>query len=83
MPANSLTDWYHFQARDNKYAAIKNFLEMFPQLKDNPLFLFGQSYGGINVAVLAAKIVDEPELNFQVSFEILKNTSILHAAFCW
>jgi carboxypeptidase C (cathepsin A) len=56
-----------FQTRDNNYAAIKDFFRKFPHFKHSPLFLFGQSYGGVYVPMLATKMVDDHELNFDVN----------------
>ena len=57
---------HSFQARDNKYAAIKDFLSKFPSIATNDVFLFGQSYGGIYIPMLSVKVMEDPDINFKV-----------------
>jgi len=48
-------------ASDNR-DALKAFFQKFPQYLDNGLFVSGESYAGIYVPTLIAKIVDDPVL---------------------
>ena len=48
-------------ASDNR-DALKAFFQKFPQYLNNGLFVSGESYAGIYVPTLIAKIVDDPVL---------------------
>ena len=52
-------------AIDN-HAAIKFFLEGFPEFARNEFYISGESYGGIYVPTLSVRIVDDSTFNFKV-----------------
>ena len=47
------------------YLALKSFIEKFPQYKDRPIFLAGESYGGIYLPTLATLVDADPALNLK------------------
>lgn len=49
----------------NNYLALKTFLKLFPEFGSNPLFLTGESYGGIYIPTLAQRVMEDPTLNLQ------------------
>ena len=46
--------------------ALKDFFEGFPEYAGNDFYITGESYAGVYVPTLAARIVDDPDFNFQV-----------------
>ncbi|XP_069112460.1 lysosomal protective protein-like [Argopecten irradians] len=51
-------------ALDN-HLALKNFFLKFPEYKTNDFYVTGESYGGIYVPTLSARLVDDSSFNFQ------------------
>ncbi|XP_033755700.1 lysosomal protective protein-like [Pecten maximus] len=51
-------------ALDN-HLALKHFFLKFPEYKANEFFVTGESYGGIYVPTLSARLVDDSSFNFQ------------------
>ncbi|OWF48056.1 Lysosomal protective protein [Mizuhopecten yessoensis] len=51
-------------ALDNQLA-LKHFFLKFPEYKANAFFVTGESYGGIYVPTLSARLVDDSSFNFQ------------------
>lgn len=49
----------------NNYLALKTFLKLFPEFEKNPLFLTGESYGGIYIPTLAERVMEDSALNLQ------------------
>lgn len=47
------------------HLALKSFLRKFPQYKDSPLYLTGESYGGVYLPTLAALVDKDPEMNLK------------------
>ncbi|XP_051932060.1 lysosomal protective protein isoform X1 [Hippocampus zosterae] len=47
------------------YLALKEFFRLFPELSANPLFLTGESYGGIYIPTLAERVMEDDTLNLQ------------------
>ena len=45
--------------------ALREFFVKFPELRSNPLFIAGESYGGHYVPTLAELVVKYPEFNFR------------------
>ena len=56
------------QARDNNYAALKEFFRRFPQYQNNDLYIIGQSYGGVYAPMLSAMVMEDPTINFKVTY---------------
>ncbi|XP_061688892.1 lysosomal protective protein isoform X2 [Syngnathoides biaculeatus] len=52
---------------DGAYATndSEEFFRLFPELSANPLFLMGESYGGIYVPTLAERVMEDDALNLQ------------------
>lgn len=53
-------------ALDN-HMALRYFIMHFPEYAQNEFFITGESYGGIYVPTLAARIVDDSDFNFKVA----------------
>ncbi|KAK2167443.1 hypothetical protein NP493_1277g00003 [Ridgeia piscesae] len=49
----------------DNFWALKYFIMHFPEYSKNEFFLTGESYGGIYVPTLAARIVDDKDFNFK------------------
>lgn len=47
------------------HLAVRSFLRKFPQFKNRPLYLTGESYGGVYLPTLAVLIDQDPELNLK------------------
>ncbi|KAG1657248.1 Lysosomal protective protein [Nymphon striatum] len=52
---------------NDSYSALLSFFEKYPELKDNELYLTGESYGGIYIPLLSKKVSEEGVLNLKVS----------------
>lgn len=50
----------------NNFEALKDFFRLFPEYKDNKLFLTGESYAGIYIPTLAVLVMQDPSMNLQV-----------------
>jgi carboxypeptidase C (cathepsin A) len=49
-------------------------MHKFPTFRQHRLFLTGESYAGVYVPLLAAKIIDEMQ-NYSLNFEVSTNTN--------
>lgn len=47
------------------YRALKSFMKKFPQYKSNPLYLSGESYGGVYLPTLGVLVDKDSELNLK------------------
>lgn len=56
-------------AKDN-YLALKDFFTKFPEFASNEFFITGESYGGVYVPTLSVLVLDDKDINFQVSFQV-------------
>jgi len=56
----------------------------FPEYSKNEFFLTGESYGGIYVPTLAARIVDDKDFNFKVIVLVVTRfaKSVLYYMYC-
>lgn len=54
------------QVAQNNFEALKDFFRLFPEYKDNKLFLTGESYAGIYIPTLAVLVMQDPSMNLQV-----------------
>lgn len=50
---------------NQNHLALKSFLEKFPQFKNSPLYLTGESYGGVYLPTLGVLVDKDPELNLK------------------
>ena len=57
---------YYSQVSLDNFWALKYFIMKFPEFSKNEFFITGESYGGIYVPTLSARIVDDKEFNFKV-----------------
>lgn len=53
---NNLSLFSFLQYSQHLYTALKQFLQMFPELRTAPLFLAGESYAGKYVPAMAMEI---------------------------
>ena len=56
-------------ALDNHWA-LKYFLKYFPEYAKNEFYITGESYGGVYIPTLAARIMDDKTFNFKVSNQV-------------
>lgn len=56
----------HPQVAQSNYEALKDFFRLFPEYKNNKLFLTGESYGGIYIPTLATLVMEDSSMNLQV-----------------
>lgn len=49
----------------NNYLALKEFLRLFPEFTSSPVFLTGESYGGIYIPTLAQHVMEDNSINLQ------------------
>lgn len=54
------------EVAENNFEALKDFFRLFPEYKDNKLFLTGESYAGIYIPTLAVLVMQDPSMNLQV-----------------
>lgn len=50
---------------EQNHLALKSFLRKFPQYKDRPLYLTGESYGGVYLPTLGVRVDQDPEMNLK------------------
>ncbi|XP_077982198.1 lysosomal protective protein-like isoform X2 [Glandiceps talaboti] len=53
------------QVVEDNYQALKSFFEVYTSLKNLPLFIMGEDYGGVYVPTLAAKIMTDTSIKLQ------------------
>ncbi|XP_040837335.1 lysosomal protective protein isoform X3 [Ochotona curzoniae] len=53
------------EVAQNNYEALKDFFRLFPEYKDNKLFLTGESYAGIYIPTLAVLVMEDSSMNLQ------------------
>ncbi|KAM9248080.1 lysosomal protective protein [Dugong dugon] len=53
------------EVAQSNYEALKDFFCLFPEYKDNELFLTGESYAGVYIPTLAVLVMQDPSLNLQ------------------
>uniref|UniRef100_A0A8C9DHM0 Carboxypeptidase n=1 Tax=Prolemur simus TaxID=1328070 RepID=A0A8C9DHM0_PROSS len=53
------------EVAQSNFEALKDFFSLFPEYKDNPLFLTGESYAGIYIPTLAVLVMQDPSMNLQ------------------
>ncbi|KAI1718082.1 serine carboxypeptidase domain-containing protein [Ditylenchus destructor] len=56
------------QSADEAYEAIKQFLKKFPKFRKHEIFLTGESYAGVFIPVLSAKVLRSQE-DFHINFK--------------
>lgn len=54
------------QVAQSNFEALQDFFRLFPEYKDNELFLTGESYAGIYIPTLAVLVMQDPSMNLQV-----------------
>uniref|UniRef100_A0A8C3WGF3 Carboxypeptidase n=1 Tax=Catagonus wagneri TaxID=51154 RepID=A0A8C3WGF3_9CETA len=53
------------EVAQSNFEALKDFFRLFPEYKDNELFLTGESYAGIYIPTLAVLVMQDPSMNLQ------------------
>nr|XP_006971037.2 lysosomal protective protein [Peromyscus maniculatus bairdii] len=53
------------EVAQNNFEALKDFFRLFPEYKNNKLFLTGESYAGIYIPTLAVLVMQDPSMNLQ------------------
>ncbi|XP_057359013.1 lysosomal protective protein isoform X3 [Manis pentadactyla] len=53
------------EVAQSNFEALQDFFHLFPEYKDNELFLTGESYAGIYVPTLAVLVMQDPSMNLQ------------------
>uniref|UniRef100_A0A2K6G955 Carboxypeptidase n=1 Tax=Propithecus coquereli TaxID=379532 RepID=A0A2K6G955_PROCO len=53
------------EVAQSNFEALKDFFCLFPEYKDNKLFLTGESYAGIYIPTLAVLVMQDPSMNLQ------------------
>nr|XP_004663956.2 lysosomal protective protein isoform X1 [Jaculus jaculus] len=53
------------EVAQNNFEALQDFFRLFPEYKDNKLFLTGESYAGIYIPTLAVLVMQDPSMNLQ------------------
>ncbi|KAF6284233.1 cathepsin A [Rhinolophus ferrumequinum] len=53
------------EVAQSNYEALQDFFRLFPEYKDNELFLTGESYAGIYIPTLAVLVMQDPSMNLQ------------------
>lgn len=56
----------------DNYQALKYFLAKYPEYRNNEFYITGESYGGIYVPTLSARVVDDKTFNFKVKKTVKK-----------
>lgn len=54
------------EVAQSNFEALQDFFRLFPEYKDNELFLTGESYAGIYIPTLAVLVMQDPSMNLQV-----------------
>ncbi|XP_036177442.1 lysosomal protective protein [Myotis myotis] len=53
------------EVAQSNFEALQDFFRLFPEYKDNELFLTGESYAGIYIPTLAVLVMQDPSMNLQ------------------
>ncbi|XP_054429642.1 lysosomal protective protein isoform X1 [Pteronotus mesoamericanus] len=53
------------EVAESNFEALQDFFCLFPEYKDNELFLTGESYAGIYIPTLAMLVMQDPSMNLQ------------------
>lgn len=53
------------QVANDNYFALKDFFSKFPEYKKNDFYVTGESYGGIYVPTLSARVLPDASINFK------------------
>uniref|UniRef100_U3KQU6 Carboxypeptidase n=1 Tax=Homo sapiens TaxID=9606 RepID=U3KQU6_HUMAN len=54
------------EVAQSNFEALQDFFRLFPEYKNNKLFLTGESYAGIYIPTLAVLVMQDPSMNLQV-----------------
>ena len=57
---------FFVQTAFDNHEALKDFFAGFPEYAGNEFYVTGESYAGIYVPTLSARLVDDPAFNFKV-----------------
>ena len=55
-----------YQTAQDNHIALKEFFSGFPEFSSQGFYITGESYAGVYVPTLAARITDDPDINFKV-----------------
>lgn len=56
-----------FQTAEDNHAALVDFMNHWPEYADNDFYVTGESYAGVYVPTLSARLMNDPLFNFKVS----------------
>lgn len=71
------------QVAQSNFEALQDFFRLFPEYKDNELFLTGESYAGIYIPTLAVLVMQDPSMNLQVQDSCRGGRKQFVARACW
>ena len=66
------------QTRDQNYVALKSFFTKFPEYDGRDFYITGESYAGVYIPMLAAKVMDDPTIKLKVKSPYYSLTALIH-----
>ena len=65
-------EWDDLSTAEVTYYALKSWLKLFPEYKQNEMFVMGESYAGVYVPMLVQQILKYPEENINLKVYIFR-----------